>query len=109
MLARIPSTDSKRVVAVGIDFGSEYASIAYLNDGGQAQVIPIDGQARMPSVVLYNEDGRVVVGHRALEQAAAKADRVVQAIKLSLGQAQTRRINGVEYTPEQITADILKK
>ena len=47
---------------VGIDLGTTFSSVAYVDERGQARVIPnMDGQKSTPSVVLI-KDGRIEVG-----------------------------------------------
>lgn len=117
-----------REVVVGIDLGTTYSEIAYLDETLRPTIVSIDGEQTMPSVVLFNEDGTVTVGAEALHQATLKSHRVVQWIKRSMGEDYTRTIQddesaeptvgddgqvtqpeGRSYTPEQISAEILKR
>lgn len=93
--------------AVGIDLGTTFSSLAYMD----AQLTPrvaqdSSGRSVLPSVVFF-DDGEVIVGEIAMEQALTRADRVVQFIKVHMGDEWRREINGRTHTPESISAIIL--
>ncbi len=119
---------------VGIDLGTTFSVIAHLKEGRPEVIAGKDGSALMPSVVGILKDGSRVVGRRAKQQAEANPDGTVFSIKRRMGrrsyldlngllpeeeavrQIKRRmgtdyrvRINGREYTPEEISATILKK
>ncbi len=72
-------------LAVGIDLGTTNSLVASVRHG-QPEVID-DGRGRslLPSVVRYAEDGNVVVGHTAFEQAAADPANTVASVKRFMG------------------------
>jgi molecular chaperone DnaK len=93
--------------AVGIDLGTTYSSLAYLDAQRMPRVVQdSSGRAVLPSVVFF-DDSEVVVGEIAQEQALTRADRVVQFIKVHMGDEWRREINGRVHTPESISAIIL--
>jgi len=98
------------VQAVGIDLGTTYSSIAYLNEQGEPVTLPNqEGELSTPSVVLFDGD-RAIVGTEALRNAIAHPDKVVQNAKRSMGDARKRwTINGKPYTPVDIATVVLKK
>jgi molecular chaperone DnaK len=98
------------VHAVGIDLGTTYSSIAYLNEQGEPVTLPNqEGELSTPSVVLFDGD-RAIVGTEALRNAIAHPDKVVQNAKRSMGDARKRwTINGKPYTPVDIATVVLKK
>ena len=98
------------VQAVGIDLGTTYSSIAYLNEQGEPVTLPNqEGELSTPSVVLFNGD-RPVVGTEALRNTIAHPDKVVQNSKRFIGNQKKRwTINGKPYTPVDIAAVVLKK
>ena len=58
--------------AVGIDLGTTYSCIAYLNEHGQPVTLPNqEGELSTPSVVLFDGD-EVVVGTEALRNAIVR-------------------------------------
>ncbi|MDR3232269.1 MAG: Hsp70 family protein [Planctomycetaceae bacterium] len=95
---------------VGIDLGTTYSCVAYINDFGQAEVIPnAEGERTTPSVVWF--DGkRAVVGQEAKEMSNIYPNNVCSFIKRSMGNDEfTFDVDGVPYTPEHISSLILRK
>ncbi len=93
--------------AVGIDLGTTYSSLAYLDKRGVVQVVnDAAGQAVMPSVV-YFDDHAVLVGDVALQQSKIDVSRSVQFIKAHMGEPWKREFNGHAHTPESLSAIII--
>lgn len=95
--------------AVGIDLGTTYSCIAYLNEHGEPISIPNkDGELATPSVVLF--DGQqVIVGTEALRNSIRHPDRVVVHAKRYMGNPSHRwKIGGKSYSPVDISTYILK-
>jgi molecular chaperone DnaK len=97
--------------AVGIDLGTTYSSIAYLNAQGEPVSIPSsEGEFSTPSAVLFEQDGSIVVGAEALRNAIISPLRVVQYAKRYIGDREkTWEIDGRRYTPVDISAFILSQ
>lgn len=95
--------------AVGIDLGTTYSCIAYLNEHGEPITIPNkDGELSTPSVVLF-EDDHVVVGTEALRNSIRHPDRVVVHAKRYMNNPGHRwKIGGKSYSPIDISTLILK-
>ncbi|MCZ6793247.1 MAG: Hsp70 family protein [Planctomycetota bacterium] len=90
---------------VGIDLGTTFSAIAYVNDDGVPEVIPNDqGFTTTPSVVLI-EDGKIVVGEEALNPWVMNEAHVVRWVKRSIGNPDFR-FQGM--TASEISAEILK-
>ncbi|MGQ0633244.1 MAG: Hsp70 family protein [Planctomycetaceae bacterium] len=96
--------------AVGIDLGTTYSCIAYLNEQGEPVSIPnAEGEISTPSVVLY-ERGEEVVGTEALRNTIMCPHLVVQNAKRHMGDPQKKwKIEGRDYTPIDVSAAILRK
>ena len=102
----------------GIDLGTTNSAIAVF-DQGEAQIIKnIDGQEITPSVVLFegvssSGNDETIVGLTAKMAAASNPENVVQFVKRRMGKSgQVYNFvapSGKEYTPEMISAFILKK
>ena len=93
--------------SVGIDLGTTYSALSYLNDKLIPMVAPVgDGSPVMPSAVFFDDED-VAVGQFALQQSKSKADRLVQYIKEQIGQRWRATFQGIEHTPETISAIIL--
>ena len=70
----------------GIDLGTTYSSIAYVDDYGKADVVPnAVNQYVTPSVVFFDGDS-IVVGDVAKESSKLYPDEVVSFIKRSMGE-----------------------
>ena len=97
-------------IAVGIDLGTTYSVVAYLDRQGRpTSVVNSSGDILTPSVVLF-EDDNVVVGKEAVAASAVEPDRVADSPKRDMGKkAYHRPINGESMPPEFISAQILRK
>lgn len=97
-------------MVVGIDLGTTFSVISYVDKDGKAQIIPNrDGARTTPSVVMF-EDDQVVVGQQATNKSLLDPLSTVQFIKRQMG-SDYRFISekGDKYSPEQISAIILKR
>jgi len=95
-------------VIVGIDLGTTNSEIAYVQDG-QPHVIPDDrGELMLPSFVGLAEDGRLLVGHAARNQWMLAPERTIKSIKRRMGEDIKVRLGEQEYTPQEISAMILR-
>ena len=93
--------------AVGIDLGTTYSSLAYLDGHMTPRIVPdANGQVVTPSAVFFGDD-EIVVGDMALQQSKICAERVAQFIKVHMGDAWRREFQGHVHTPESISAIIL--
>ena len=94
---------------IGIDLGTTNSCVAVL-EGGDPVVIPnAEGNRTPPSVVGFAKDGERLVGSVAKRQAIANADRTVSSIKREMGSDYKVNIDGKTYSPQEISAMILKK
>ncbi|TET31517.1 MAG: molecular chaperone DnaK [Candidatus Heimdallarchaeota archaeon] len=94
---------------VGIDLGTTNSGIAYM-EGGTPTIIPnAEGGRITPSVVTITEDGEQIVGEIAKRQAVSKPKRTIRSIKRKMGSKHRDKIDGKEYTPQEISAMILRK
>jgi len=94
----------------GIDLGTTYSCISYVDFNGEVKVVPnAEGQTTTPSVVEY-VDGRFKVGIEAKNEAILNPKGTVEMIKRKMGvPGYTIALNGKKFTPEEISARILKK
>jgi len=94
-------------IVLGIDLGTTFSTAAWVNDAGLVEIIPNrQGSHLTPSVVLIDK-GRFIVGQEALSQAIARPEDVAQWVKREMGNSGYC-FQG-QYTPEQISAEILRK
>ena len=93
---------------IGIDLGTTNSCVAIL-EGGQPVVIPnAEGGRTTPSVVAF-KDGERLVGTIAKRQAITNPERTISSIKRDMGSDRKVRIDGKDYTPQEISAMILQK
>ena len=94
---------------VGIDLGTTNSVIAVM-EGGQPVVIPnAEGSRTTPSIVAFTKTGERLVGQLAKRQAITNPDRTVASIKRKMGTDYRIKIDGKDYTPQEISAIILQK
>ncbi|HHV54376.1 MAG TPA: molecular chaperone DnaK [Firmicutes bacterium] len=94
---------------IGIDLGTTNSCVAVM-EGGQPVVIPnAEGGRTTPSVVAIRPGGEILVGEAAKRQAILEPERTVVSIKRRMGSDYKVRIDGKEYTPQEISAMILQK
>jgi molecular chaperone DnaK len=96
--------------AVGIDLGTTNSVVAVL-EAGEPGVIPnAEGSRITPSVVGFSKTGEILVGEVAKRQAITNPDRTVRSIKREIGRKDwTIEIDGKNWTPQEISAQILTK
>jgi molecular chaperone DnaK len=101
---------SPQYLAVGIDLGTTYSAIAYLDPTGRPQTVPnLEGDKLTPSVVFFDEDA-VVVGKEALKAVATHANETAQCMKRELGRRfYDKELGGRHYPPEALEAWVLDK
>jgi molecular chaperone DnaK len=98
---------------IGIDLGTSNSAAAVLI-GGRPTIIPsaegtsIGGKA-FPSYVAFAKDGQALVGEPAKRQAVTNPEGTITGIKRKMGTDYKVKVYGKEYTPEEISAQILRK
>jgi molecular chaperone DnaK len=106
-------SETKRERILGIDLGTTNSAAAIM-EAGRPVIIPsaegptIAGKM-FPSVVALTKDGQLLVGEPAVRQAVTNPEGTVFEVKRKMGTDQKVRLNGKEYTPQQISAFILQK
>ncbi len=94
-------------VIVGIDLGTTYSAIAVVIDG-QVTVIKEGDSFVVPSIAGISESGQAVVGEAAKRQHILSPERMVKSIKRRMGSHYHATIDDENYTPQEISALILK-
>jgi molecular chaperone DnaK len=94
---------------LGIDLGTTNSAMAVM-EGGKAQIITnSEGGRTTPSVVAFTKEGEIIVGEVAKRQAVSNPDRTIRSIKRHMGENYKISIDGKDYTPQDISALILRK
>ena len=103
-------TPSKEVF--GIDLGTTYSAIAYINDSGKPEVIQnLDGDPTTPSVLYFENARNVVIGKHAKNALRTSPERVVHFIKRELKNPAWHfkpDEDGEDWTPITVSGLILK-
>ena len=90
---------------IGIDLGTTNSCVAVL-EAGEAKVIPNpEGNRTTPSIVAM-KNGEILVGDVAKRQAETNPN-TIRSIKRLMGTKEKVKLEGKEYSPEEISAMIL--
>jgi len=95
---------------VGIDLGTTLTKLAVVDASGRPVIVPnAEGELLTPSVVVFTKSG-IIVGRDARREALANPARAVLNVKRQMGNPKWRfKVDGETYTPESISALILRK
>lgn len=95
----------------GIDLGTTYSCIAYVDETGRATVVNnMEGTNTTPSVVNFASPNQVVVGQVAKENAVIDPNNTVSLVKTLMGKSDFAiNYNGEDKSPEEVSAYILRK
>ena len=116
---------------IGIDLGTTNSAMAVMEGGEPDVIVNAEGDRTTPSVVGYRDGGDRIVGKAAKNQAITNPEKTVSSIKRFIGRkydetTEERKsvafkiergkdgrnvvdIDGEKMTPEQISADVLRK
>ena len=94
---------------IGIDLGTTNSCVAVLENGNPVVIPNAEGARTTPSVVAFNKDGQRLVGDIARRQAAVNVERTFFSIKREMGSNYRVKVDGKSYTPQEISAMILRK
>ncbi len=90
---------------IGIDLGTTNSCVS-IYEGGEAKIITNpEGGRTTPSVVAFKND-EIIVGEGAKRQIVTNPN-TVSSVKRLIGTKEKIKVNGREYTPEEISAMIL--
>ena len=94
---------------IGIDLGTTNSCVSVV-EAGKPVIIPSEqGSRTTPSVVAFTQAGERLVGETARRQAVANASRTVSSVKRHMGTDWHINIDGKNFTPQEISAMILRK
>ena len=92
---------------VGIDLGTTNSEIAIVQNG-KVTVIEDAGKKIVPSFVGIADNNDVLVGETAKNQYILYPERTIKSIKRQMGEETKVEMAGQAYTPQEISAIILK-
>ena len=116
---------------IGIDLGSTMSAVAVCQNGKPEIIVNQDGERTTPSVIGYGKDGEVKVGSSAKRQSVVNSKNTIEVLKRFIGNSYKNtkkydkdfsydivegpndsvrvKINDKEYTPQEISAEVLRK
>ena len=94
---------------IGIDLGTTNSCVAVLEGGEPTIITSAEGLRTTPSVVAFTKKGERLVGAPAKRQAVTNAERTISSIKREMGTNYRIDIDGRKYSPQEISAMILRK
>ncbi|QEF98061.1 Chaperone protein DnaK [Stieleria maiorica] len=102
--------DHKTQPPVGIDLGTTFSAVAYLDADGRPETIRnSEGDLTTPSAVFFDQK-RPIVGMEAVEAGLLEPDRLAQFAKRNVGeQHYEKSIRGKHLPAEVIQALVLRK
>ena len=89
---------------IGIDLGTTNSCVAVMEGGEPVVIANAEGNRTTPSVVAFSKTGERMVGQVAKRQAVTNS-----SIKRHMGTDYKVDIDGKKYTPQEISAMILRK
>jgi molecular chaperone DnaK (HSP70) len=94
----------------GIDLGTTYSGIAYIDEHGKPVIIPNQENQRITPSVVFFDGNNIIVGEVAKENAKLYPNEVVAFVKRAMGEPHFLfEYNEKTYRPEEISSYILRK
>ncbi|MEO6087690.1 MAG: Hsp70 family protein [Umezawaea sp.] len=94
--------------AVGIDLGTTYSAVAWVNQDGDPEIIPNAAGEPLTASVVSFANGAPVVGVLAKADLAADATEVAHLFKRTMGNASSRLfLGGREWNSTELSALVL--
>lgn len=94
---------------IGIDLGTTNSVVAVMEGGKPIVIANAEGARTTPSIVGFSKTGERLVGQLAKRQAILNADKTISSIKRHMGEDHKTKIDDKTYTPQEISAMILRK
>ena len=94
---------------IGIDLGTTNSVVAVMEGGKPTVIANAEGSRTTPSIVGFSKSGERLVGQLAKRQAILNPDRTIISIKRHMGEDYKKNVDGKDYTPQEISAMILRK
>jgi actin-like ATPase involved in cell morphogenesis len=93
---------------LGIDLGTTFTAAAYIEDAGPRMLELGRRQVSMPSIMLVNEDGSLLIGEAAERRSATEPDRVIREFKRRFGDDVPFVVAGHAFTPVELQTEMLR-
>lgn len=95
-------------IVIGIDLGTTNSEVSVV-ENGQVTVISDGDKKMLPSFVGLDDKGNIIVGETARNQYLVYPERTVKSIKRIMGQDTQVKLADLPYSPQEISAIILKR
>ncbi|HCZ15825.1 MAG TPA: heat-shock protein Hsp70 [Candidatus Accumulibacter sp.] len=96
-------------IIIGIDLGTTNSEVAIVRDGRVEVLEVAPGVRILPSVVGVGDDGALLIGQAARNQYVLHPERSVRSIKRRMGEFTAVHMAGKDYSPQEISAMILRR
>jgi molecular chaperone DnaK (HSP70) len=93
---------------IGIDLGTTNSEVAFIFDG-TTEIITDNDNGILPSCVSIGENGDIIVGAEAGNQALINPEKTVLSVKRFMGTDQKLKMGELSFSPQEISAFILKE
>ena len=94
---------------IGIDLGTTNSEVAVVENGRVTVIDTSPGNPILPSFVGLGDDGSILVGEPAKNQYVLYPERTIRSIKRRMGSADRVQMGDDSYTPQEISAIILRR
>ncbi len=94
---------------IGIDLGTTNSEVAVVENGRSTVIDITPGCPILPSFVGLADDGSILVGEPAKNQYVLYPERTIKSIKRRMGSADRVEMGDATYTPQEISAIILRR
>ncbi len=93
---------------IGIDLGTTFSAVAYIDETGRPQIVNNERDSNItPSVVVKNKD-KLIVGEFARKTWGNDQSAGAARFKRDMGTAIKYPIDGVNYSPTELSSEVLK-
>jgi molecular chaperone DnaK len=87
---------------VGIDLGTTFSLVAYMDAGAPKCMVGPEGSALCPSVVSVDPNGKIIVGDAARQRLLTQPDRTIYSVKRLMGRGISDVQNELKIFPFRI-------
>jgi len=94
---------------IGIDLGTTNSLVAYYKDDKPILIPNVFGEYLTPSVVSVDDNGNVFVGRIAHERLLTHPNQTAAVFKRSIGSRKVYRLGTKDFTPEELSAVVIRK
>lgn len=93
---------------IGIDLGTTNSVAAYMSPDGPRLIPNALGEVLTPSIVAIDAEGKLLVGRVAKELQVVEPQRCAALFKRYMGSDWTTELSGRKFTPEELSAAVLR-